>query len=232
VLDKLFFLLKNGKYPTRANRYVFSRVYSDLVMSEVDLLYVQKANANGYIFMHLPKCGGTSVKTALSVDLNGHPFLADMLSCGLNKDMEVFTVCRNPYARLVSSYEYLKKWGEYNRTFKSLVLDQFSDFESFVFGWLNDETINRWIHFVPQVEFLKVAGVVRLDFFIQLEEVDNKWIDVRNRYSNVKDLGRENSNSNSNSNSSWAAYYNDDLRKKVYSLYKADFEFFGYKADI
>jgi hypothetical protein len=227
VLDKILFTLKNKKYPTRENRFKTSLSYPDLVMAEVDLLYIQKSNFTGSIFVHLPKCGGTSVKSALSLDLYGHPFLADMLLNGLNKGVNVCTVSRNPYARLVSSYEYLKKGGEYNRTFKSLVLDRFDSFEDFIINWLDEESIHTWIHLVPQVEFLKVDNKVVVDCYIKLENIDDEWSAIKKYFSSAEKL--EVKNSSSTSERDWADYYNDDLKSKVYSLYKADFEYFGYE---
>lgn len=73
---------------------------------------------DSYLFVHIPKCAGESMKELLiSADNKGVNFLGkhDYLMAALDvmgskiKDFTTFTVVRNPFSQVVSFYEHLRK---------------------------------------------------------------------------------------------------------------------------
>lgn len=221
----LIFVYENKCNPFSRKRYVYSKKYSNCPMMEVDKLHIIQANSRGWCYVHIPKCGGTSIKKSLSVELNGHPILSEMLELGLKKDTKVFTLCRNPYHRLVSAYEYMKKWGEYNRYFYELILFQYPTFESFVLGWLSVENCQKWPHFVPQFEFVNISNDDINVLFVKLENIAVDWASIEA----VTGVYNSMSHDNSTGEKDYSEYYvNSEVENKVFNVYKEDFQRFGY----
>jgi hypothetical protein len=211
--------------PFSNNRYLYSEKYSNCPMMEIDRFHIIQSNSQGWCYVHIPKCGGTSIKKVLGVELNGHPILSEMLAQGLKKDLEVFTLCRNPYHRLVSAYEYMKKWGEFNRYFYELVLFQYPTFESFVLGWLTVENCQKWPHFVPQFEFINTKYNEVNIVFVKLERIDVEWSKVES----ITGVSNHMRHDNSTGEKTYSEYYvNPVVEQKVFEIYKKDFLIFGY----
>lgn len=226
ILNTIIFMLKTGAFPLGPSRLKTSEKYPYLLMSETDLLYLEQAKRNGRTFIHIPKCGGTSVKRAMQLDLINHPLLSDMLHAGLPRETIIVSIVRNPFDRLVSAYEHTKKGNRLNCAFKSLVLDNYSDFESFVLEWLTVENSQKWIHFLPQSEFLETGEAEIPKHIFKLETIDSHWAEIQNIFHINTPLPKE----NTSFKKSIAEYYkNPQVVERVIAVYSADFENFGYE---
>lgn len=226
ILNTIIFLLKTGALPVGPSRLQKSKKYPYLLMSETDLLYLEQAKRTGRAFIHIPKCGGTSVKQALRLDLINHPLLSDMLGAGLPGETTIATIVRNPFDRLVSAYEHTKKGERLNCAFKSLVLDNYPDFESFVLGWLSRENSKKWIHFLPQSEFLRIGERTFPQHIFKLETIDRRWPEMQRIFRISTSLPKENT---SNKTSLADYYQNPKVVERVKEVYSEDFKNFGYE---
>ena len=70
--------------------------------------------------------------------------------------MYKFCFVRNPYDRLFSAYTFLKEGGINNQDleFSNSYLQEFANFDEFVFKGLEKEEIMNWVHFKPQYTFV------------------------------------------------------------------------------
>nr|PMI03112.1 hypothetical protein BCU55_04490 [Shewanella sp. 10N.286.48.A6] len=143
-----------------------------------------------------------------------------------------FCFVRNPFDRIVSVYEYLKKGG--NQTtdmyFKELLSDKFPDFESFVFNYLNSESIQEHVLMKPQYLFIyNERNECMVDFVGKFENINEDYKVVAKRLKLKMSLPKHN---NINRNS-YESYYNrEDVISKIAELYNNDFFYFNYPKSI
>lgn len=189
------------------------------------------------VFVQIPKNASSSIHKVLEnqTDLNhNHRTYIEVLS---ENDPELiesyysFAICRNPYDRFVSAYEYMKQnsGGEWNPTFEEAV----DEFHSRGSHFYTTEDIIFW----PQHRFVTIKNIILVDDIIKYEEMNNQWSNIVEKICKTTPssfskpgsiIPRENI-THVREERKWQDYYNDDLKDKIYHLYKKDFELFGYK---
>jgi chondroitin 4-sulfotransferase 11 len=184
------------------------------------------------IFIHIPKAAGTSVALALFGKGSRHVpyFVYEQINRRKFNRYFKFTFVRNPWDRLVSSYFFLKnggmndadaKWAKEN-------LADFPDFGSFVSGWVNEENILSWLHFMPQHYFIcNSDGKVMVDFVGKMENMDRDFAYVANKLGCNKTLQKINVGSKRRYND----YYNEETWGIVRRVYASDIELFDYMSE-
>ena len=184
------------------------------------------------IFVHIPKAAGISINKAMFGNMGGtHTKLKDYQLIFNKKEFfgyYKFTFVRNPWDRLVSTYFFLKNGGLHDKDRKWFEdeLSKFKDFEDFVLNWLNEENIYKWIHFVPQCEFITVNNKVMVDDVFKLENINNDIKTISEKLNISIDLGHENQNPN---RKKYRDYYSAKSQQIVNEVYKKDIELFGYQ---
>ena len=219
------------------------------------------------IFVHIPKCGGQSVEQMYLDDLGltwetrgplllrrnedpnigpprlGHLIASEYVGLGhiSQNDFDAFykfAVVRDPYKRVLSTYNYLmpkvassdiagRLLGE--RRAKKYLGGKPVDLDRFIHEWLPAQ-----LQPSPQTQFWFVrtqfdyvadaAGNVMVDDVIKLEEIGQKIDAVRERSGLTATLPHRNKSKNSASLQDFAP----DHLKKIEELYAVDFEAFGY----
>lgn len=177
-----------------------------------------------FVFIHIPKCGGTSVERALGLPLLNHDAALEryrFLGERRWRERLTFAVVRNPYARLASSYFYL------HRTTKTALPDLQEEFRFWLFRWqsLRDEGVlpkalrsQRWWLSDENGEQL-VKEVCKLE---QIDD-DIKPIAARlDREINVQHLNI------APQQIDYDDLYTPATRDMVKDLYEEDFERFAY----
>lgn len=157
-----------------------------------------------FIFIHIPKCAGTSVGQTL-VDLTmkdgdeWHSYMCsgehvkpgvcnvfgverhwDEFDEEMWKEYFVFTFTRNPWDRIVSHYKYRHK------NFGVHEFDYFvKNFESVYEKWsVDDDSYDERIHIPSQTDFLRGT----FDYDIQGKGIDyRKYIDFYGKFENIKE---------------------------------------------
>lgn len=215
-------------------RWRVKRCLNLFYFSKIRKKIPNKAVQKGVLFIHIPKAAGMSICKALYGGQIGHKRAIDFYRADkvTYKKLKTFTIVRDPYSRLCSAYNFLmqggmddyyydRKFGEFIRTFES--------FESFVFDWLaKGNNIYKYMHFIPQIDFISIDGVLSVDKIGKVEELSEFIHELNCNW----DLGLNEVYENK-SNSTFIKrseiMNNDILRDKIFDIYECDFTALGYK---
>lgn len=195
--------------------------------------YTHKHNA---IFIHIPKTAGTSILKNLMGDKIRRDHLTyrtfQQAQSYLFDSYYKFCFVRNPFDRLVSAYEYLKKGGNQNSDlyFKNLIDEKYPTFDSFVLNYLDHDKIHSQLLLKPQYVFIfNEKDECMVDFIGRFENINNDFDVISKKLNIVTELKK----TNSSDRVSYVAYYqNSDVKNKVVKLYRKDFELLGYITDL
>ena len=178
-----------------------------------------------YVFIHIPKCGGTSVERALGLAvLNHDTALQRMKYLGEKRwrNRVTFSVVRNPYTRLASSFFYLhhpkqQSIGKLQEEFRFWLFrwqkardeNAIPDALNTQCWWLNDEKGQPLIENICRIENInddikKIADALGRDINVQRLKANPLPIDYDDLYTPA-------------------------TRDMVTDLYGADFDRFGYE---
>jgi hypothetical protein len=159
-------------YPQR--RYI-KRAFRNKTQSEVYKNYIKE---KGYIFIHIPKCGGKSVAMAVyGNDKPGHYSASEYhyYDPRFYEESFKFSFIRDPISRFISAYKFLKhkehqNYGDFY--FSKKVVGCYKDINDFVLNWCSPRNILKKEHFIPQCYFLKNNdGLIDLDFLGRCENL-------------------------------------------------------------
>jgi len=184
------------------------------------------------IFVHVPKAAGTSVCRSLFGSLaGGHTKISEYQVVFTPAELRryyKFTFVRNPWDRLHSAYHFLRKEGSspQDREFAATLAD-FGSFDEFVRLWVNEENIERFVHFKPQYRFLCLAGRRKpaVDFVGRFENLAQDYETVRARIPGAKPLVHVN---RTEDRPDYRAEYSDEARDIVARVYRRDIAMLGY----
>ena len=195
-------------------------------------VYAGWPNENRAIFIHVPKTAGTSVTRRLYAGPSRHVRCVEYLRANPAKFEHFFKFAfvRNPWDRLVSSYEFLCHGGMNiaDAAFFAAYVARYSDFRAFVLEGLSLPEIRAWIHFRPQVDFVcDDAGRNRMDVTGRFEHLAEDFALIASRLGRSGELPK----TNMSARADYRSYYNDETRAVVAKLYRADIAAFGYTFD-
>lgn len=188
---------------------------------------------NKFIFIHVPKCCGSSIEKVLADDsciLRGNTWPHNLKlhyplnHCTLNdiKESKVlhpnfdkfysFTFVRNPFSRLVSEYFYLKDRLKLSNDIKKELIYLASQNKNGVMGnhcMHQHKFINDKINFIGKFENLQE------DFDIICDKIGIPQQQLPHH--------------NKTKHKHYTEYYDDETREIVAQKYARDIEYFGYK---
>lgn len=198
------------------------------------------------IFIHIPKCAGTSVARALYRRRVGNKD-GNHMTAGwyqLTFDEETynryfkFTFVRNPWDRLVSAYHFVKAGGmsEADRIWGERVLSRFSSFDDFVKRWVIEKNVTNIgeglektrVVFAPQYGFVCIRGskIPAVDFIGSFENIKTDFAHVAETIG--VQVALDFLNVSNKSQRSYIDEYTDESRSIVADVYRTDIEMFGY----
>jgi hypothetical protein len=191
------------------------------------------------VFVQIPKNASESIHDALrnpTDDSHDHRTMIEILSTNdpeLVENYFSFAVVRNPYARFVSCYEYMRQNSGYlwDPEFDTFLDDLYHRGPFFYTG----EDIVWW----PQHRFITVKNFVLVDKIIRFENLEEEWLGViseinkktPNNFTKPSQyLRRINVTSpHRKLHDNWQDYYTPESKEKLYKLYQKDFKMFGYE---
>lgn len=209
------------------------------------------------IFVHIPKCGGTSIDTAFLTDLNldwstrealllrpnnnhllGPPRLAHLLISEYLKFNYIdevqfaryykFALVRSPFSRVISIYNYLNQSFDLNHFVEKWLRKQFDLVEEYS---KDGHHYEGKYHFVrPQVDFLCDSnGEFLVDDVFRLEEINEHYMEIRAKSGLKSDLPHVNVSKNRRAGIKDLSANNI---KTILKLYEKDFVALGYDKSI
>jgi len=211
--------------------------WQDEIRREFTNPYSALEEENEVIFIHIPKAAGNAVTQALfgqdspgHFELNRYHEQDELRFFKYTK----FGFVRNPWARLVSAFHFLKQGGKSvnDQRFSDAQLARFDDFESFAYA-LEDELfvdkLFKWIHFKPQYDFLSVDGKLQMDFIGKQECMEEDFARLK-LLLNMPEATLKHVNTSSHNH--FKSYYNDRTWDIVSKVYLWDIQSLGYENEI
>lgn len=187
-------------------------------------------------FIHIPKTAGTSLIKSLDIPKLGYTHvpvrILERLYPREIEDYFVFSVVRNPWDRLVSSYEYTRQvsswdkqrgWAE--RNIGGL------NFTAFLRRLESSPRYRRAImgyeFFFPQSYFLtRRDGRIRADLIIKYEQLAEGHKRLLEHFPDAAPLGHSRKNTQRRA---YQDYYTEETRDIVAALYRNDIRNFSYE---
>jgi len=194
------------------------------------------------IFIHINKCGGTSVKKLLNgnknilICTNNIPGSDRNISYIQNqefyKDKFSFTIIRHPFSRLISTYKMIQRDSpELKITLDYIIkvtlnlnisynIPKGNDIKS---GGM-DSYIKRHTLPITHSHYGIVDGKnnLKVNFICKLENIDKDWKYIQKKLNITSTLPKKNVTSNKK------ILLNDEQVKLLYEYYKKDFKIFQY----
>ena len=191
---------------------------------------------NNTIFIHVPKTAGISIGRLFLNDptyRGDHNRLEDKY---IESNWNKFMICRNPFDRFISAYEYQKKLailgvGLKFQQRKYLNQNPNSTFSQFVNFIYKNKRLDE-LHTRPQKYWIRSIGGIPLKnlkiirFENLQEELDEYFTQIGIQ---TFTLGTENKSERKNF---FEYYSNPTVISQVQELYHQDFKMFGYSQDI
>lgn len=182
-----------------------------------------------YIFIHIPKCGGTSVESCLlnfegvkrpkrlsllpqktkdeyhlNSGVKGHAFLKE-IDLTLKEKYFAFTFVRNPFDKIVSEYLWDPQFN--NLTFVKFLQTQAK--------WQIRHSNTQYEFIDEHIDFIGKFENLQQDFNVACDQIGIQQQDLPHR--------------NKTKRKHYTQYYNNETRKIVAELHAKDLEYFGYK---
>ena len=196
-------------------------------------LIQEQTAAEKCMFVHIPKCAGTSVRRSLFGRDGGHrplEIFRTMVPPEMFDRSFKFTFVRNPWDRLVSAFFFLQKSDlERNQRFARRNLSAYGDFDSFVRQWLTRKNIWSFTHFLPQVHFICIDKRLGVDFVGFYENLAEDFAAVAKKINRPTALLEENRLGGRAKD--YRQYYTDETRNIVAEVYAEDIGLLGYSFD-
>jgi chondroitin 4-sulfotransferase 11 len=177
-----------------------------------------------FIFIHINKCGGTTIDELFSGKFQGHKkaFEYKQSTPNIFDNYFKFTFVRNPWDRVVSFYHYQIKRGwdyyPFNETiaFKKFVKEWLRQMPgqttlntNSCYDWISDENNDLLVDFIGRFEnFQEDFNIVCDKIGIPQQQLPHK---------------------NKSKHKHHTEYYDDETRQIVAEQYAKDIEYFGYE---
>ena len=181
------------------------------------------------LFMHIPKCGGKTIRQNLKVVnnfrcYNHHEF--DLLPEDVVEKSFIFSFVRNPWDRIVSLYCFWKN-STYltDKNQSDYIVKNNLDFKSFVINLMQmDSIFYQKRHPMPYIDFF-FMNPSNIDFIGKFENFQEDFNVVCDK---IGIPHQKLSHVNKGKHKHYTEYYDEETKQIVAELYAKDIEYFGY----
>jgi len=199
---------------------------------------------NKFIFVHIPKTGGGSIKKTLASSVNGqinlghnpleHYVRHNTFGFLDDGDYFKFSFVRNPWDMTVSMYHYLWesdhrwpiRWRKRNKRFSKLSFSEWLKNETFKSPVIRSTDVDkRYGAFGSLLDWVEY-GDHKLDFIGKFENLQEDFNIVCDKIG----ISRQQlPHKNKSKHKHYSEYYNEETREIVGKKYAKDIAHFGYK---
>lgn len=177
-----------------------------------------------FIFIHINKCGGTTIDTLFSGDFAGHTKAFDYKKQYPTefKNYFKFTFIRNPWDRVVSFYHYQikRKWDYYP-------FDETIPFKEFVKNWLKQMPRQTTLNTHPCYDWISDEHDELIIDFVGRVENFQKDFDIVCEKIGIPQCKLPHNNKTNHKH--YTEYYDEETKEIVAEKYAKDIKYFGYK---
>jgi chondroitin 4-sulfotransferase 11 len=176
-------------------------------------------------FVHIPKTAGVAICASLGLHIRGHRRFQEIRR-RTPANYFVFSVVRNPWDRLVSSYTYFKAGGRGFPNDKAMqrTLSRYKTFADFC-EEITPELLDQWTkivpHFLPQVYWQHP----RINKVYRFENLKEDFADV---CSHIETTPVPLLRRNASDHARYTEYYDCSSQAKVAEIYSNDIETYNY----
>jgi chondroitin 4-sulfotransferase 11 len=176
-----------------------------------------------YLFIHVPKTGGTSIIHALNIyDYCCHEPISKYPRY-LTKNIFTFAFVRNPFDRILSAYNYLitECGNNGDISFARSHLSKFKNFNEFIREFETSANLQSWLHFQTVFNFIDR----HIDFVGRYENIQADFNVVCDRIGLLR-LPLEHKNSAIHKH--YSTYYDNrsiNIVKKIFSRELNEFDY-------
>jgi len=131
-----------------------------------------------YAFIHINKCGGTSVEKAFGLPKVHDTAISRRNAIGHDRWNGIFSfaIIRHPYAKVVSHYNYRVRTNQTNLRQRGVTLD---DWIRLAYGDRDPAFYDKPLMFAPCTEWVcDFADRIIVDKVIKLEELNASWPEI------------------------------------------------------
>lgn len=207
----------------------------DLKLNIPNTKYMIIDQLNKFIFVHIPKSGGTSIHKLLE---NNNEFTISLWGKNGNKDYAhlsifdvhsmhqssksyfSFAVVRNPYNRIYSAYKQ-----PYCQLYPNLT------FNDFIINFVSKLNLNNLdqslVHIWPMHKFIISDNKLLINYVIRFEQLDKDFEFIKYKFGIKPQLGHL--NKNSEHSDSYLNKYTKNQIDIINRIYAEDFEWFNYQ---
>jgi len=185
-----------------------------------------------FIYIHIPKCGGTTINETLGLvsrskhikGTNGHGNMHYHEPL-LKKGYFCFSFTRNPFKRVCSLYHFFNtdkcmRWAGPNKKTHELIKKL--SFKEFVMK-LSEFKYDQ--HFTEQYKFLS-HPIYKVNFIGKVETMQQDFNIICDKIGIPR---QQLPQKNKSKHKHYTEYYDDETRQIVAEKYAKDIEYFGYK---
>ena len=193
-----------------------------------------------YIFIHIPKTGGTSVE----MSLKRHNLVDEDFSQGVHVHHDsvdkkiansyyTFAIKRNPWERFVSIWSYWTINSKHSSRGNAISPDYINiSFQKFIRELPKIESKVKekfplgMVTFMQQTELNQLPAYVTVDMWIEFSNIQEDFNIVCDKIGIPR---QELPHENKSKHKHYTEYYDDETRAIVTQKYAKDIEYFGYK---
>lgn len=206
------------------NSWVFKNARELYYKGQEYVLTRKVKHFDDFIFIRLPKTGGTSIEKALWLPKlhDKATTLRDWLGVEEYHRRFSFSIVRNPWALNVSLYHFRKQDGR----IKSEKTPTFREWVRLMYVEEDPRFNNIMWEGKPQKWWLvNEEGEVIVDYVAKIENLRRGWEKICSEIGCNVDLPF----SNKSKHGRYKEYYDEETKKIIERVYKSDLEHFGYE---
>lgn len=192
--------------------------------SAEDAYLNEQSRSGTFAFIHINKCGGTSVEKAL-----GLPKIHDTAQQRRNRvgpdrwsKMYSFSLVRHPFDKVCSHYRYRIKTNQTGLGDRPISLNEFVQR---TYGERDPRLYDKPLMFAPCLTWLTdESGVVMVEHVARLEDISFEWPKICQRIGRITPFPQANSTERDSAGSALS----EDSKELIRELFAPDFNAFGY----